>query len=74
MNADILKGTWLEIKGRVKEKWGKLTDNYLGEIEGKEPKTFQVFYRRNMDISGINASWNMKIASNWQILSAAYVK
>jgi uncharacterized protein YjbJ (UPF0337 family) len=35
MNEDILKGQWQEIKGRIKEKWGKLTDNHLGEIEGK---------------------------------------
>jgi uncharacterized protein YjbJ (UPF0337 family) len=38
MNEDILKGKWLEIKGRVKEKWGKLTDNDLGEIGGKGEK------------------------------------
>ena len=38
MNEDILKGKWQEIKGRVKEKWGKLTDNDLGEIEGKGEK------------------------------------
>jgi uncharacterized protein YjbJ (UPF0337 family) len=35
MNIDIMQGAWLEIQGRVKEKWGKLTDNELGEIEGK---------------------------------------
>ena len=38
MNEDILKGKWLEIKGRLKEKWGKVTDNGLGEIEGKGEK------------------------------------
>ena len=38
MNKDILKGKLLEIRGGVKEKWGKLTDNYLGEIEGKSLK------------------------------------
>ena len=38
MNEDILKGKWLEINGRVKEKWGKLTDNDLCEIEGKGEK------------------------------------
>src|SRR5665647_1942410 len=38
MNEDILKGKWLEIRGRVKEKWGKLTDNDFGEIEGKGEK------------------------------------
>ena len=31
MNKDILRGKWLEIKGKVKEKWGKLTDNDLLE-------------------------------------------
>lgn len=35
MNKDILKGRWLEIKGGVKEKWGKLTSNDPGTIEGK---------------------------------------
>ena len=38
MNKDILKGKWLEIKGRVKEKWGKIIDDNLGEIEGKGEK------------------------------------
>jgi len=38
MNDDILKGKWQEIKGGVKEKLGKLTDNNLGEIEGKGEK------------------------------------
>jgi uncharacterized protein YjbJ (UPF0337 family) len=38
MNEDILKGKLLEIKGRVKEQWGKFTDNNLGEIEGKNEK------------------------------------
>ena len=27
MNEDILKGKWKEIKGEVKQKWGKLTDD-----------------------------------------------
>ena len=34
MNEDILKGKWLEIKGRVKETWGKLTDNDLFDESG----------------------------------------
>ncbi len=36
MNADVLKGKWKEMKGEVKVQWGKLTDNDLTEIEGKE--------------------------------------
>jgi uncharacterized protein YjbJ (UPF0337 family) len=35
MNKDILKGKWLETKGLVKQKWGKLTDDELCGIEGK---------------------------------------
>ena len=35
MNEDILKGKWISIRGRIKEQWGKLTDNDFGEIEGK---------------------------------------
>ncbi len=46
MNKDILKGKWLEIKGRVKEKWGKLTDNDRGEIEGKSEKLLGLLQKK----------------------------
>ncbi len=35
MNKDIFQGKWHEVKGKVKEKWGKLTDDDLTEIDGK---------------------------------------
>lgn len=35
MNKDILKGNWKQIKGKIQEKWGKLTDDELKEIDGK---------------------------------------
>ena len=38
MNEDILIGKWQEIRGKVKETWGKLTDNNLLEIDGKGEK------------------------------------
>jgi uncharacterized protein YjbJ (UPF0337 family) len=38
MNEDIIKGRWREIKGAVKEKWGKLTDDDLTEINGSREK------------------------------------
>jgi uncharacterized protein YjbJ (UPF0337 family) len=38
MNEDILKGLWLETRGRLKEKWSKLTHNDHGEIAGKGDK------------------------------------
>jgi uncharacterized protein YjbJ (UPF0337 family) len=38
MNEDILKGKWSEVKGEVKKRWGKLTDNELMEISGEKEK------------------------------------
>ena len=35
MNSDQLKGKWKQIKGSVKERWGKLTDDDLDVIDGK---------------------------------------
>jgi len=34
MNWDIVKGNWHQAKGKVKEQWGKLTDDDLTQIEG----------------------------------------
>jgi uncharacterized protein YjbJ (UPF0337 family) len=35
MNKNTLQGQWSQIKGKVKEKWGDLTDNDLAFIDGK---------------------------------------
>lgn len=35
MHTDRIKGQWKEMKGKVKEKWGQLTDDDLTEIEGR---------------------------------------
>lgn len=35
MNKEIFAGKWHEYKGKVKEKWGKLTDNDIAQINGK---------------------------------------
>ncbi|MGK5595312.1 MAG: CsbD family protein [Parachlamydiaceae bacterium] len=36
MNKDYFEGKWHELKGKVKEQWGKLTDDDLKEIDGKK--------------------------------------
>ncbi len=38
MNEDILKGKWNEMKGEVKKKWGKITDDDLMVISGEKEK------------------------------------
>ena len=35
MNKDQIEGSWKQLKGKVKEKWGQLTDDELDEYEGK---------------------------------------
>ena len=35
MNSDRMEGNWKELKGKVKEKWGKLTDSDLDVIDGR---------------------------------------
>lgn len=34
MNRDTIEGSWKEMKGRVKARWGKLTDDELDRVEG----------------------------------------
>jgi uncharacterized protein YjbJ (UPF0337 family) len=34
MNRDTLKGQWTQIKGKVREQWGKLTDDDLDQMQG----------------------------------------
>jgi uncharacterized protein YjbJ (UPF0337 family) len=36
MNWDVLKGQWKQMTGKVKAKWGKLTDDDLTLISGKK--------------------------------------
>ncbi len=36
MNWDRIEGNWKQFKGKVKEKWGELTDDELTEIGGKK--------------------------------------
>ena len=36
MNWDVLKGQWKQVTGRLKAKWGKLTDDDLTLIGGKK--------------------------------------
>jgi uncharacterized protein YjbJ (UPF0337 family) len=34
MNRDTLKGQWTQLKGKVREQWGKLTDDDLDKAQG----------------------------------------
>ena len=38
MNQDVFKGKWLQIRGEIKRKWGRITDDELDEAEGNAEK------------------------------------
>ena len=38
MNWDQIEGNWNQLRGKVKEKWGQLTDDDLTAIAGKRPR------------------------------------
>ncbi len=35
MNQDIFDGNWKQLKGKVREQWGRLTDDDLDKAAGK---------------------------------------
>ena len=38
MNWDQVEGNWHQLKGKFKERWGKLTDDDLDMIEGNQER------------------------------------
>ena len=38
MNADTLKGQWNQLKGKVREQWGNLTDDDVESVGGNYDK------------------------------------
>jgi uncharacterized protein YjbJ (UPF0337 family) len=35
LNQDIVEGKWKQVKGKVRQQWGKLTDDQLDQISGR---------------------------------------
>ena len=46
MNWDRISGKWTEYKGKVRERWAKLTDDDLGRIAGKRDQLLGVLQER----------------------------
>jgi uncharacterized protein YjbJ (UPF0337 family) len=38
MSSDILEGQWKQLRGRIKEVWGDLTDDEIDMIEGRRDR------------------------------------
>ncbi|HHX81817.1 MAG TPA: CsbD family protein [Pseudomonadaceae bacterium] len=46
MNEDILKGKWKQVKGNVKQQWGKLTDDEVDRLDGSQDKLIGLVQER----------------------------
>lgn len=54
MTTDILQGNWEQLKGKIKNQWGKLTDDDITAIGGKKDELLgrlQTAYGYNKDIA-----------------------
>lgn len=40
MNKEIFEGKWEEVKGKMKQTWGKLTDDDLKQIQGAHQEIY----------------------------------
>jgi uncharacterized protein YjbJ (UPF0337 family) len=52
MAEDILKGQWKQLKGRVRQRWGKLTDDDVARIQGSREMLMgqiQEYYGRSRE-------------------------
>jgi len=34
INQDIVQGKWTEVKGKIKQQWGKFTDDDVAQMQG----------------------------------------
>ena len=52
MNWDRIEGNWKELKGQVREKWGRLTNDEIDVIAGRRERlegTIQRVYGKSKD-------------------------
>lgn len=46
MNESYARGKWNELRGKVKERWGDLTDDDLDRIEGRRDQLIGAIQQR----------------------------
>ena len=62
MNWDQIKGNWKQVKGVVRERWGKLTDDDVDEIAGKR----DILLGKIQEKHGIAREEAEKELKNWE--------
>ena len=46
INSDVLEGKWNQLKGKVRQQWGNLTDDDLERIAGKRDELIGVLQEK----------------------------
>lgn len=62
MNWDRIEGNWVQLKGKAKQQWGKLTDDDLDVIAGKR----DVLAGKIQECYGITKDEAEKQLDEWQ--------
>ena len=62
MSQDELKGQWQELKGQVRQRWAKLTDDDLEHISGKKDELVGALQKRY----GESKEWAEEQVRKWQ--------
>jgi uncharacterized protein YjbJ (UPF0337 family) len=62
MNKDTVEGNWKQLKGKVKEQWGKLTDDDFDVIAGKRDQLLGRIQERH----GISRDEAEKQVADWE--------
>ncbi len=70
MNSDQFEGKWKQLKGSVKQRWGKLTDDDITTISGKKDELIGKLQERY----GYTREQAVKEADEWARATARDVK
>lgn len=57
MNKNQMKGDWNQLKGEIKRRWGKMTDDDLMEAEGDIQKLAGKIQKRTGDDQQVIERW-----------------
>jgi len=57
MNKNQVKGDWNQLKGEIKRRWGKLTDDDFTETEGNMQKLAGMIQKKTGDDQQVIERW-----------------
>ena len=62
MNWDIAQGNWKQMTGKIKQQWGKLTDDTLARVNGKRDE----LVGKIQEVYGISKDEADKQVKDWE--------